>query len=122
MTDREKAIVMAYTGIAMLRGDKLHIFYEYVSEKLGRPIWTHEFAGQADTIKELSKDDFFGLCDGEQNDCIGHWVVLKNCSNDGVYCSECQTKIFDRYPMKKKYSYFCPHCGARMEGQAVKWE
>ena len=55
----------------------------------------------------------------EQNENIGHWVVLKNCSNDGVYCSECQTKIFDRYPMKKKYSYFCPHCGARMEGQPV---
>ena len=51
----------------------------------------------------------------------GHWVVLENCSNAGVYCSECNTKIFDHYPMKKKYSYFCPHCGTRMEGQAVKW-
>ena len=38
MTDRERAIVMAYTGIVMLCGDKLDIFYEYVSEKLGRPI------------------------------------------------------------------------------------
>ena len=56
----------------------------------------------------------------EQNDNIGHWVVLENCSNAGVYCSECHTKIFDRYPMKKKYSYFCPHCGTRMEGQEVK--
>ena len=53
---------MAYTGIAMLCGDKLHIFYEYVSEKLGRPIFTHEFISQADTIKELSKEDFLGLC------------------------------------------------------------
>lgn len=58
----------------------------------------------------------------EQNDNIGHWVVLENCSNAGVYCSECHTKIFDRYPMKKKYSYFCPHCGTRMEGQVVKYD
>lgn len=65
MTDRERAIVMAYTGIVMLCGDKLHIFWEYVSEKLGRQIWTHEFVSQADTIKELSKEDFFGLCAGK---------------------------------------------------------
>lgn len=65
MTDRERAIVMAYTGIVMLCGDKLHIFYEYVSEKLGRPIYTHEFISQADTIKELSKEDFLGLCAGK---------------------------------------------------------
>ena len=65
MTDRERAIVMAYTGIVMLCGDKLNIFYEYVSEKLGRPIWTYEFINQADTIKELSKEDFLGLCAGK---------------------------------------------------------
>ena len=64
MTDRERAIVMAYTGIVMLCGDKLHIFYEYVQEKLGRPVWTHELGQQADTIKELSKEDFFSLCAG----------------------------------------------------------
>ena len=47
----------------------------------------------------------------------GHWVLLENCSNFGVYCSECQTKVFDNYPFKKKFSYFCPHCGTRMEGE-----
>ena len=51
---------------------------------------------------------------------IGHWVVLENCSNAGVYCSECHRKIFDHYPMRKQLSYFCPHCGTRMEGQEVK--
>lgn len=55
-------------------------------------------------------------------DSHGHWVVLENCSNAGVYCSECHAKIFGHYPMKKKYSYYCPHCGTRMEGQVVKWE
>ena len=47
---------------------------------------------------------------------IGHWIFLTDCSNSGVYCSECNTKVFDSYPFKKKLSYFCPHCGTRMEG------
>lgn len=55
----------------------------------------------------------------KDNDNIGHWVVLKNLSNDGVYCSKCKTKIFDYYQIKKNCSYFCPHCGTRMEGPVV---
>ena len=30
MTDTERAIVMAYTGVCMLTGDKLEIFYKYI--------------------------------------------------------------------------------------------
>ena len=69
MTDREKAIVMAYTGACMLTGDKLQIFHKYVEEIMGRPIWTHEMAQLADEIKEKSKDDFMALCadKNEQN-------------------------------------------------------
>ena len=44
----------------------------------------------------------------------GHWIWLQYCANEGVYCSECQTKMFNRYPMKKKLSQFCGHCGAKM--------
>lgn len=64
MTDRERAIVMAYTGVVMLAGDKLGVFYDYVSEKLGRPIYTHEFDDYEETIKKLAKDDFLSLCSG----------------------------------------------------------
>lgn len=64
MTDRERAIVMAYTGTVMLCGDKLDIFYKYVSEKLGRPVYTHEIYTE-DMIKELSKEDFLSLCAGK---------------------------------------------------------
>ena len=32
----------------------------------------------------------------------GHWKVLENCSNAGVYCSECGKKMFDFYLMMKK--------------------
>lgn len=64
MTDREKAIVSAYTGYAMLCGDKISIFYEYIEEILGRPVWTHELAMQSvwDEIHEKSKPDFISLC------------------------------------------------------------
>lgn len=64
MTDRERAIVMAYTGVVMLVGDKLGVFYEYISEKAGRPVFTHEM--QEDFLKDLSRDDFMELCAGER--------------------------------------------------------
>lgn len=60
MTDREKAIVMAYTGYCMLAGDKLKVFYEYVGELLGRPVYTHEFTDP--DIREKASDDFYKLC------------------------------------------------------------
>lgn len=64
MTDKERAIVMAYTGVCMLKDDKLSVFYNYLEKILGYPIWTHELANQIlwDEIKEKSKSDFFTLC------------------------------------------------------------
>ena len=67
MTDREKAIVMAHTGICMLTGDKFQIFHKYVEDIMGRPIFTHEIGWLADTIKEKSKADFIELCADESN-------------------------------------------------------
>ena len=51
----------------------------------------------------------------------GHWIWLQNCANEGVYCSECHTKMFDCYPMKKKLSLFCGHCGAKMGDKVEGW-
>lgn len=51
----------------------------------------------------------------------GHWIDLQKCSNAGVYCSECHVKVFPYYPMKKKLSLFCPHCGAKMDGETVEF-
>lgn len=62
MTQRECAIVMAYTGVCMLKGDDLQIFYDYVAEIMGHPLYTHEIGEQADTIKDAAKDDFMKLC------------------------------------------------------------
>lgn len=65
MTDKEKAIVMAHTGICMLTGDKFQIFHKYVEDIMGRPIMTHEIGWLADAIKEKSKADFIALCADE---------------------------------------------------------
>lgn len=62
MTDKEKAVVMAYTGACMLTGDKFRIFHKYVEDIIGRPIMTHEIALLKDVIKEKAKDDFIELC------------------------------------------------------------
>jgi hypothetical protein len=64
MTDREKAIVMAYTGVTMLKGEKLKVFYEYLQELYNRPVYTHEL-GYLDTRKK-SLDDFIKLCGDEE--------------------------------------------------------
>lgn len=62
MTDREKAIVMAYTGKCMLTGIKFNIFHKYIETILGRPIFSHEIAFLEKEIKEKSKADFIALC------------------------------------------------------------
>ncbi len=66
MTDREKAIIMAFTGTVTLRGDDLGIYYQYVKEILGRPIFTHELhdARVLEQIMEKSKADFLKLLEG----------------------------------------------------------
>lgn len=62
MTNEEKAIVMAYTGVCMLTEDKFSIFHEYVEKLMGRPVYTHELGFLADEIKKKAKDDFIKLC------------------------------------------------------------
>lgn len=62
MTEREKAIVTAYTGITMLQGEGLNVFYKYLEELFGRPIYTHEIPILADEIKKRSSNDFVALC------------------------------------------------------------
>lgn len=62
MTNREKAIIMAHTGICTLTGDKFQIFHKYVEDIMGRPVMTHELLFLGDEIKEKSKADFIALC------------------------------------------------------------
>lgn len=63
MTKQECAVVMAYTGVVMLTGDNLRIFYKYLNDIMGRPVYTHELAFKEiqEKIKEKSTDDFLKL-------------------------------------------------------------
>lgn len=63
MTDREKAIVMAYTGKTMLAGAKFSIFHKYIEELLQRPVFSHEIGFLADEIKKRSYADFCKICE-----------------------------------------------------------
>lgn len=46
----------------------------------------------------------------------GDWVLLDECSNEGVYCSVCHKKVYKAcYANQKIKSKFCPNCGARMD-------
>ena len=78
MTDKEKAVIMAYTGYAMLTGDKFSIFHKYVEDLMGRPVYTHELGISMiqDELHERSLDDFLALCRGG-----GETVEQPNCSH-----------------------------------------
>lgn len=61
MTEKERVIVSAYTGVLMCSFSELQ---KYVEQKLDRPVFTHEFADK-DVIEEIKKrvrDDFLALC------------------------------------------------------------
>jgi len=61
MTEKERVIVSAYTGVLMCNFSELH---KYVEQKLGRPVFTHEFTDKdiIEEIKERVRDDFLALC------------------------------------------------------------
>jgi hypothetical protein len=46
----------------------------------------------------------------------GKWIILDECSNEGVYCSVCSKKVYrTEYANQKLKSKYCPNCGAKME-------
>ena len=48
----------------------------------------------------------------------GHWFLLDECANAGVYCSECSKKVYrEHYANQKIKSAYCPNCGAKMDGE-----
>ncbi len=121
MTDREKAIVMAYTGVTMLSGEKFQIFHEYIEKILGRPVWTHELAIELvwNEIKEKSKDDFIEICKTERPQ--GKWITWEEAENDIASpnrheCSCCHDSAQVLVNGIELLSDFCPNCGADMRG------
>ncbi len=63
MTKRECAILMAYTGITMLKGNDLFYFYDYLSGIIGRPVYTHEIPSVVNHYRDTKiRSDFLDLC------------------------------------------------------------
>ena len=65
LTKEQAAILGAFTGITMGPFSDIH---EYAEQKLGRPIFTHEFASEklCDELKELARKDFLAICGGDR--------------------------------------------------------
>lgn len=61
MTQQEKIIVMAYTGVSMT---DFSSFHAYAEKKLGRPIFTHQFADKevVEELKNAVHSEFVALC------------------------------------------------------------
>lgn len=130
MTDREKAIITAYTGINMLEGERFNEFYKYLEELYGRPVYTHEIPFL--DVKEKSEDDFFKLC--REKPTIsprkGKWIPVDSYSAFGgdeatwvahgnpvafYYCSECKEQTYAGEDGESLITDYCPNCGCRME-------
>ena len=63
ITKKEAAVIEIYTGVCMLVGDDRKYIYQYVSELMGRDVYTHELAELSDILKEKSKADFIKICE-----------------------------------------------------------
>lgn len=61
LTKKQGIILTGFTGIVMC---KVSDFHQDVEKRLGRPIFTHEFADKElwETIKEIYRKDFENLC------------------------------------------------------------
>lgn len=58
MTQREAAIVSAYTGYTL---GSYFTMVEYIEEKLGHSVWDHQLVELRDEIKEKTEADFVAL-------------------------------------------------------------
>ncbi|MBP1589123.1 MAG: hypothetical protein ILO10_02885 [Kiritimatiellae bacterium] len=61
MTQQERLVVSAYTGFLMTDWPLVH---KFIQERIGRPIWTHQFADEKlwEKIRERLKPEFLALC------------------------------------------------------------
>lgn len=68
LTKEQAIIISGYTGVACCLFSDLH---KDVENRLGHPIFTHEFVVLEEKIKECYKEDFLKICykgDNKKND------------------------------------------------------
>lgn len=109
MTKHECAVIMAFTGVAMLKGNDLDIFYEYIAKILGRPVYTHEMAMLSEEIKEASRNDFVQLCRNASEKPKSNADRIRQMTDEELarflinfdMCIVCQVKCTKEYPCNK---------------------
>lgn len=64
LTAEQAEIVSAFTGVLMMPVGEFH---RRIELKLGRPVWTHEFANKDlwAEIKEIYRNPFLRICASE---------------------------------------------------------
>ena len=129
MTKQECAIVTAYTEFSMLRGDDLKYLYRYLSEIVGRPVFSHEIPAVCEQYRDRIKADFIALCrnasDGIEPEVRQGRLIEGKTFNDSR-CSECGQEFRDDirfvYPADKngicRLPKHCPECGCYWTNKA----
>ena len=62
MTKHECAVITAYTDIAMLKGSDLKYLYDYLSNLIQRPIFTHGIPAVCMQFRDRIRQDFEDIC------------------------------------------------------------
>lgn len=92
-------------------GELFTICYETLPNEYGHHfIVEEELQTHLDFVRNLPAADVVEVKHGK-------WIWLTDCTNEGLYCSNCHAKISDHRPVKKKLSNYCSNCGAKMEGE-----
>lgn len=92
MTVKECAVVMAYTGIAMLTGDNLKYFYQYVDDLLGERVFTHDLCTRMEEIRAKSKPDFIVFVKIKSRTIIDDMLaVIKEVAK--FFIANCNTRV-----------------------------
>lgn len=74
---------------------------------------TNKFNNDKDCFKEV--ESFIRFKMSQSNQKVGNWIAFTNCSNEGIYCSNCNKKIFKfQYANQIIDSNYCPNCGIKM--------
>lgn len=117
MTHEEKIIVSAYTEYMMVTN--FSEIQAYVQEKLGRPIYTHEFADSkvSKEIHEAVREDFVNICKKDTNPLIHAYPIFSDTflGMGKAKCSNCNTYSIG-YDMDG-WDNYCRCCGAKMDGE-----
>ena len=76
----------------------------------------NRFNNDYDCFNEVESFIRSAMNQSNQESKLGDWIALTDCSNEGIYCSNCNKKVFKfQYANQKIDSNYCPNCGMKMK-------